>query len=91
PVKNTLANNGVTIKDLKVFAVLKTTRSDICYKGSLIEIDKSEYNKLEDYEVECEDSSMKIALRNLKDFLKENDVPYKLNTVTKLKRVMDSL
>lgn len=64
---------------------------DIKYKTSLISIDKSEFNGIVDYEVECEDSSIKVAKKNLIDYLKENEVPYQENFISKLKRAKDSL
>ncbi len=90
-VKDELLVHHIDIKSLKIFATLKCTRSDLRYKTSLISIDKSEYNKLTDYEVEAEDCSIKQAKEILETFLKEKGVQFTWNTVTKLKRVKDSL
>ena len=90
-VKTKLEELGFNVNQLRIFVLLKTTRLDVNYKTSLISIDKSEFNGITDYEVECEDSSMQSAKKNLIDYLKENEVPYQENFVSKLRRAKDSL
>ena len=76
---------------LEIFAILKTTRFDIHGKGHLISVDKSEYLDVVDYEIECESTSMDLALSYLQDFLNKENIPFTRNTISKLKRVKSKL
>ncbi len=90
-VKERLIQLNIDVSNLKIVGQLKTTRMDIRYKSSLISVDKSEYNGIIDYEVECEDSSKKAANKNIAQFLLLNDIKFKENKVSKLERFKASL
>ncbi len=90
-VKDALVKQGINTEKLHIFTELKTTRLDVNYKSSLISIDRSEFNGITDYEIECEDTSMEVAKANLIEYLNKNEVPYNENFVSKLRRARDSL
>lgn len=90
-VKNMLVKLNIDLSSLKIFGMLRTYRSDITYKTSLISIDKNEFNGKVDYEIEAEDTSIKTAQENLVEFLNKNMVHYLENHVTKLARLIRSL
>ena len=90
-VKDALVKQKINIEKLHIFTELKTTRLDVSYKTSLISIDKSEFNGIVDYEIECEDKSMEVAKTNLIEYLNKNEVPFNENFVSKLRRARDSL
>jgi len=85
------ANYKEIINQISLVATLKTTRTDFEYKDSLISIDHSEYSDKEDYEIEAESTSMKLAKENIKDFLSSFKIEYKENSQTKLSRVLDTI
>ena len=90
-VKNELLKQGIKVDELFIFVVLTTTRLDVKYKGALISIDKSEFNGITDYEVECESDSINKAKSLLIEYLNKNEVHCQENFTTKLKRAKDSL
>ncbi|MCR5332569.1 MAG: CYTH domain-containing protein [Bacilli bacterium] len=90
-VKIKLLEYEIDVNKLYVFTTLVTIRLDLEYKGCLISIDNSSFSGITDYEVECEADSMEKAKSTLIEFLKENEVPYQENFVSKLKRARDSL
>lgn len=90
-VKEYLINLGVDISKLHILGSLSTYRLDIKYKSSLISIDKSLYNGIIDYEIECEDKDEEISKNNIVSFLKENDIEYKKSKANKLKRFLATL
>ena len=80
----------IKLDDLAILGNLLTKRLDVEYKSSLVSIDMSHYNGITDYEVECENKTMKKALRHLKSFLKKYGVEYKKSPGGKLKRFLDT-
>ena len=82
---------GINVASLYVLGELITDRIDVDFKGSLISIDKSMYNSIIDYEVECEDVSMEKAILHLKEFLNQFDIEYKKSPGGKLKRFLETL
>lgn len=88
-VKEYLKKENIDANKLYVFAILSNYRLDINYKSTLISIDKSEYFNNIDYEIECEANSLIEAKNTLKEFLKNNDILYRENNKSKLKRVKD--
>ena len=90
-VKEALIKQRINIEKLHIFTQLKTTRLDVNFKTSLISIDKSEFNGITDYEIECEDASMEVAKANLIEYLNKNEVPFNENFVSKLRRARNSL
>lgn len=90
-VRDRLLSLNIDVTKLKIIGQLKTTRTDIKYNSSLISIDKNEYKGLIDYEVEVEDSSLKKARKNIVTFLKDNNIEFKENKISKLERFNSSL
>ncbi len=90
-VKNKLIRLIIDVNELRIIGELKTTRTDIRYKSSLISIDKNEYNSLIDYEVEAEDKTIEKANKNIVEFLSLNNIKFKENKITKLERFKNSL
>lgn len=82
---------GIDASSLYVLGELITDRIDVGFKESLISIDKSMYNSIIDYEVECEDESMEKAILHLKEFLNQFDIEYKKSPGGKLKRFLETL
>lgn len=82
---------GIKIKNIYPLGKLITNRLDIEFKSSLISIDKSEYNGITDYEIECEDNSMEIASCNLNEFLDKYQIKSQSSTGSKLKRFLKTL
>lgn len=90
-VENKLNELNIDINSLFIFGEMTTTRTDIKYNGSLISVDKSVYCNVVDYEVECESTSLIKANNDLKTFLKEKDVDFKINHLTKLARLINAI
>lgn len=91
-VYNELKNRKLCDPDLiRCFLVLKTDRFDIPFEDHLISIDKSNYLNIEDYEIECESTSMEKALNYLKEFLSKENIPYQGRSRSKLKRVKEAI
>lgn len=86
-----LIDLNVNISLLKIFGSITTSRKDIKFKNCLISIDKSEYNNVMDYEIECESSSLENASKALMEFLNENGIEFEFNTITKLQRLLNSI
>lgn len=78
-------------ESLLFYALLITYRLDVNYKNCLISIDKSIYNDITDYEVECESNSMNNTKDVLKEFLDNKKIPYNENHISKLKRARETL
>lgn len=91
-VKEYIINKlNLKVDEFYVLGKLTTLRLDLKYKTSLISIDKSSYNSIIDYEIECEDTSFNVARNNLLDFLKENKILYKESSGNKLDRFLKTL
>lgn len=76
---------------ISILGKLETDRLDIEFKSSLISIDKSHYNGITDYEIECESNSLTNAKQHLIEFLKENGIEYRKQSDSKLKRFLNTL
>ena len=85
-----IQNRVENLKNLHIIGKMKTTRIDVNFDTSLISIDKSQYNKLVDYEIECEDSSFPIAETQLIKFLETRNIEYKKSKYSKLARFINS-
>lgn len=90
-VSEYLTKNKINTNNLYVFAILINYRLDINYKSTLISIDKSEYLDNVDYEIECEATSLNRAQNALKEFLNNKNIPFRRNTLSKLKRVKNTI
>ena len=82
---------GIDLEGIKFLGFLITDRLDITYKNTLISIDKSEYNNIVDYEIECEAPTIEKSENSLKEFLTKYQIEYKKSAISKLKRFLDSL
>lgn len=71
--------------------MLVTKRKDIDFNDSKISIDKSKYNGVTDYEIECESSSKEKAENDLKNFLDKHGVAYQKSEHNKLARFLQTL
>lgn len=90
-VRNYLTENLICdVRKLKIIGKMKTTRKDIEYLGSLISIDKSKYNHIIDYEVECESVNMNVANSILQSFLTQNSIVFKKSELSKLARFLQT-
>ncbi|MBQ0009035.1 MAG: CYTH domain-containing protein [Firmicutes bacterium] len=91
-IKNYLVENKVCdVSKLQVIGMLETKRKDIEFNGSKISIDKSKYNGVVDYEIECESSSKEKAENDLKNFLEKHGVAYQKSEHNKLARFLNTL
>ena len=82
---------GINVKEIYPLGSLITNRLDVEFKSSLISIDKSEYNGITDYEIECEAESMELAKSNLDEFLDKYKIKSQSSTGSKLKRFLKTL
>ena len=91
-VKKYLIENRVCdVEKLQVIGMLITKRKDIDFNGSKISIDKSKYNGVTDYEIECESSSKEKAENDLKNFLEKYGVSYQKSEHNKLARFLSTI
>lgn len=85
-----IKNDIIDPRELRVIGCMKTERIDVKFLTSLISIDRSKYNHTTDYEIECEDSSYKLAEANLLKFLKTRNIEYKKSKFSKLAKFINS-
>jgi len=90
-IKRFLIMLGFDIDKLKIMASLKTTRIDIEYKDGLLSLDKNEYSKKVDYEIEYEYNSKNGAISILKNLFKKLKVDYKENHDSKVVRAFNAI
>lgn len=78
---------------LKIRAQLKTHRIEIPLDDgkNAFSIDRNEYNKITDYELEMNSNSLLRAKNKLQEICEINGVPYKDNTRSKQTRCLESL
>jgi len=72
-----------------IFGVLNNKRLTIEFEGSEIAVDAMKYFDIEEYEIECESSSQKLAVETLKKFLSQYKIRYQKNSINKLERVLN--
>ncbi len=77
--------------DFSIFGTLHNQRLTIEIDDGEIALDHFTYFDKEEYEIECESSSMKNAEKILKEFLSKYGIKYQKNTSTKLERVINIL
>lgn len=75
--------------NFSIFGTLHNQRLTIELDDAEIAIDHFTYFDKEEYEIECESSSMKNAEKILKEFLLKYEIKYQKNTTTKLQRVLE--
>lgn len=78
---------------LKIRAQLKTHRIEIPLDDgkNTFSIDKNEYNKITDFELEMNSNSLLRAKNKLQEICEINGVPYKDNTRSKQTRCLETL
>ena len=84
-------NNVCDISDLHIVGKLVTVRKDIKINDSLFSIDKSKYNGITDYEIECENASQEKAEKDLKNLLEKHNISYQKNEHNKLARFLNTI
>lgn len=84
---------GFEPKDLKIVASLKTHRVEIPLEEGkhILSIDKNDYNKITDYELEMNSNSLNRAKDKLKEVCEANGIVYKDNRHSKQTRCLESL
>ena len=75
--------------DFSIFGTLHNQRLTLEIEDGEIAIDHFTYFDQEEYEIECESSSMKNAEKLLKEYLEKFGIKYQKNTSTKLERVIN--
>lgn len=91
-VKNYLIKNKICdTSNLRIIGELITIRKDIDFLGTTISIDKSIYNDVVDYEIECEGLNKVVTKTNLEVFLSQNSIKYQKSEYSKLARFKNSL
>ena len=71
-----------------IFGILENKRFTVEYEGSEIALDMMKYYDHEEYEIECESSSSKLATETLKKYLAQFKIKYQKNSINKLERVL---
>lgn len=90
-IKRFLTMLGFDIDKLKIITSLTTTRIDIPYQDGLLSLDKNEYNKHIDYEIEYEYNSKDGANAVMKKLFRKLNVPYVENHTSKVMRAFNAL
>ena len=87
-IKNFLIMLGYNTNDFKIQASLKTTRADALIDECKFSIDKNEYGRNVDYELELEANNPQLAQDTLKEICEEVGIKYKQNVVSKQARAL---
>lgn len=84
---------GFDPAQLKIVSSLKTHRVEIPLEEGkhTFSIDKNDYNKITDYELEMNSNSLDKAKQKLKEVCEENGIVYKDNPRSKQTRCLESL
>ena len=92
-IKEYILMLGFEPKDLKIVSSLKTHRVEIPLEEGkhTLSIDKNDYNKITDYELEMNSDSLNRAKTKLKEICEENGISYKDNPRSKQTRCLESL
>jgi len=75
--------------DFTIFGTLNNQRLTVDLDDGELAIDHMSYFDHDDYEIECESSSMENAVKVLKEYLKTFGIRYKKNAVNKVQRVLN--
>lgn len=89
-ITNVLIANGCTLNDLKQMAFLKTIRKEYHFDNKLLCLDHNFYYQKEDYEVECEATSLKEAQDFLINLLESNKIDFQKSLNSKQQRAMNT-
>ena len=88
--KDLLSKRNINYKELHIIGELKTLRYEIKINNCLLCFDKNNYYNNEDYEVECEASSMLIARKTLCEYLDNYHIKYTQSQKSKQKRAIEN-
>lgn len=83
---NLLNKYDIKVSELYNFATLTTIRNEIKIDDSLLCIDYSTYNEMEDYEVECESNSLEKGQAIIENLLNSLSISYTKSTLSKTAR-----
>ena len=81
----------IDVSNLEVLASLTTRRNELSIDSSKISLDENTYGHKVDYEIEVEDSAMKLAEDRIEEILKPFGITYSLNKVSKQMRAIKAI
>ena len=81
----------IDVSNLEVLASLTTRRNELSIDSSNISLDENTYGNKVDYEIEVEDSAMKLAEDRIEEILKPLGITYSLNKVSKQMRAIKAI
>ena len=81
----------IAVSNLEVLASLTTRRNELSIDSSKISLDENTYGNKVDYEIEVEDSAMKLAEDRIEEILKPLGITYSLNKVSKQMRAIKAI
>ncbi|MCI5631097.1 MAG: CYTH domain-containing protein [Bacilli bacterium] len=81
----------IDVSNLEVLASLTTRRNELTIDSSKISLDENTYGNKVDYEIEVEDSAMKLAEDRIEEILKPLGITYTLNKVSKQMRAIKAI
>lgn len=81
----------IDVSNLEVLASLTTRRNELSIDSSKISLDENTYGNKVDYEIEVEDSAMKLAEDRIEEILKPLGITYTLNKVSKQMRAIKAI
>ena len=81
----------IDVYNLEVLATLTTRRNELSIDSSKISLDENTYGNKVDYEIEVEDSAMKLAEDRIEEILKPLGITYSLNKVSKQMRAIKAI
>ena len=81
----------IDVSNLEVLASLTTRRNELSIDSSKRSLDENTYGNKVDYEIEVEDSAMKLAEDRIEEILKPLGITYSLNKVSKQMRAIKAI
>ena len=87
-INKELSNRGADVSKLEKISALTTERIEVPYSDHLLVIDKNYYNEKIDFNLEVESTSRELAKKYLLDFIKEYDIEYKEDYISKSRRAI---
>jgi uncharacterized protein YjbK len=91
PVHDFLALLGFPIKELRIITSLTTHRLETTYQGRHLALDRNEFSRQEDFEIESEQSAVSLAAETLKNLCREAKIEYRPNQISKHARALKAL
>ena len=90
-IEDFLERLDIDVSNLEVLASLTTRRNELSIDSSKISLDENTYGNKVDYEIEVEDSAMKLAEDRIEEILKPLGITYSLNKVSKQMRAIKAI